>query len=291
MTTDAWSLDGRVVMITGASSGLGKAAAIALARMRPRLYLVCRDRERAEHTVAEIARESGHTDVRVLLADLSSQREVRRVAAEFLATGDPLHVLLNNAGAIFGLRRQVSADGVELTLALNHLAYFTLTLALLDRLKANAPARIVNVASDGYTMAKGRFDFGDYNAETRYSPLRQYGRSKLANILFTRALARRLAGTAVTANAASPRGSAATRFAYSTHPLAKFALRLLALFWQSADEGALASVMLSSAPEVTGVTGKVFFGLQEAALTEAATNDEDAERLWDLSLALAGRGR
>jgi NAD(P)-dependent dehydrogenase (short-subunit alcohol dehydrogenase family) len=277
-------------MITGASSGLGKAAALALARMRPRLYLVCRDRERAERTVAEIERDGGPADVRVLLADLSSQREVRRVAAEFLATGDPLHVLLNNAGAIFGLRRQVSVDGIELTFALNHLAYFTLTLALLDRLKASAPARIVNVASDGYTMAKGRFDFGDYNAESRYAPHRQYGRSKLANILFTRALARRLAGTSVTANAASPRGSVGTRFAYSTHPLSRFALRFLALVWQSADEGARASVALSSAPELAGVSGKVYFGVQEAVLTAAATNEEDEERLWDLSLRLTGLG-
>jgi NAD(P)-dependent dehydrogenase (short-subunit alcohol dehydrogenase family) len=173
-------------MITGATSGLGRVAAFALARLGARLFLVCRDPAKAERLMADIRHETGNAQVQTLLADLSSQREVRGVAEKFLATGEPLHVLLNNAGAVFGLRREISADGFEMTFALNHLAYFTLTWKLLERLEQSAPARIVNVASDAYTMAKGRFDFDDFNAEKRYRFLRQYGRSKLANMTRTR---------------------------------------------------------------------------------------------------------
>jgi NAD(P)-dependent dehydrogenase (short-subunit alcohol dehydrogenase family) len=275
-------------MITGATSGLGRAAARALARMGARLWVVCRDAAKTERLIAELGAETGNREVRPLIADLGSQREVRRVAEEFLATGEPLHVLLNNAGAVFGFRRQVSADGLELTFALNHLAYFTLTVLLLGRLRESAPARIVNVASNAYTMAKGRFDFDDFNAEKRYSPFRQYGRSKLANILFTRELARRLAGTRVTANAASPAGLTATRFAYNTHPLARVVLRLAAPFCVSAEEGAKSSVLLCSSPVLEGVNGKFYLGTVEAALTPDADNDEDARRLWALSEQLAG---
>jgi NAD(P)-dependent dehydrogenase (short-subunit alcohol dehydrogenase family) len=277
-------------MITGATSGLGREAAFALARMRPRLWVVCRDAAKAERLVADLRAQTGNAEVRTLLADLSSQREVRRVAAEFLATGEPLHVLLNNAGAVFGFRREVSADGFERTFALNHLAYFTLTCSLLDRLKASAPARIVNVASDAYTMAKGRFDFDDFNAEKRYSPFRQYGRSKLANVLFTRALARRLHESGVTANAVTPPGLTATRFAYDTHPLAKVFLRLAAPFCVSPQEGARGSIFLCSSPDVDGVTGRFFCGTSEPPLAPAATNDDDARRLWELSAKLTGIG-
>lgn len=285
---DAWSLRGRVVLITGATSGLGRVAALALARMGPRLYLVGRDPDRAARTVAEIAEQTGHRDVRVLLADLSAQAEVRRVAGEFLATGDPLHVLLNNAGAVFGFRRQLSADGIEMTFALNHLAYFTLTALLLPRLRESAPARIVNVASDAYQMAKGRFDFADVNADRCYWPLRQYARSKLANILFTRELARQLAGTGVTANAVSPRGLTATRFAYNTHPLAKVGLTLIAPFCVSEAEGAAPSIHLCSAPAMEGRSGRFFYGMADTPLIPGATNDEDARRLWALSEELSG---
>jgi NAD(P)-dependent dehydrogenase (short-subunit alcohol dehydrogenase family) len=288
--TSSDTLHGKVVMITGATSGLGRAAAFALARLGARLYLVCRDGAKAESLIGEIHAQTGNAPAGPLLGDLSSQRHVRRVAEEFLATAEPLHVLLNNAGAVFGLRRQVSVDGFEMTFALNHLAYFTLTQMLLERLCRSAPARIVNVASDAYTKAKGRFDFDDFNAQRRYGFLRAYGQSKLANILFTRELARRLAGTGVTANAVSPRRQAATRFAYNTHPLAKVALRAMAPFCLTAEDGAAPSVLLCSSPALAGVTGKFFLGAEEAELTPAATSDDDARRLWQLSAELTHLG-
>jgi NAD(P)-dependent dehydrogenase (short-subunit alcohol dehydrogenase family) len=277
-----WSLHGKTVMITGATSGLGKVAALALASMGARLSLVCRDAARADSLIAEIAQHTGNRQVTPIIADLSSQRDVRGVGEEFLATGEPLHVLLNNAGAVF-LRRELTVDGFERTFALNHLAYFTLTSLLLDRLRGSAPARVVNVASDAYTMAKGRFDFDDVHAERRYRFMRQYALSKLANILFTRELARRLGGTSVTANAVTPPGLTATRFAHNTHPLAKVFLRLAAPFCVSPHDGARGLIFLCSSPAVDGVSGRFFVGVSDTPLTPAATNDEDACRLWNVS--------
>jgi retinol dehydrogenase-12 len=285
-----WSLHGKTVMITGATSGLGREAALALAGMGARLYVVCRDRARADGLVADIDRATGNREVRPLIADLSSQREVRGVADQFLAAGEPLHVLLNNAGAVF-LRRELSVDGFERTFALNHLAYFTLTRALLDRLRDSAPARVVNVASDAYTMAKGRFDFDDFNATRSYRFMRQYGRSKLANILFTRELARRLAGSSVTADAVSPPGLTATRFAHNTHPLAKVFFWLAAPFCVTAEEGARGLIALCSSPAVAGVSGRFYVGTSERKLTPAAMDDDDARRLWELSAQLTDANR
>ncbi|MGZ8752502.1 MAG: SDR family oxidoreductase [Acidimicrobiia bacterium] len=283
-----WDLAGKVVMITGATSGLGREAALALAASRPRLYLVARNRDRAVATVDEIERRTGNADVRVLLGDLSAQREVARVAEEFLGTGDPLHVLLNNAGGVFGFRREVSVDGIEMTFALNHLAYFGLTLGLWPRLRGGEPARIVNVASGAYKDAKGRFDFDDYNAEQHYAPIRQYGRSKLANILFTRELARRIDGSGVTANAATPPRLTGTRFAHSVHPLARMALSMWKPFALSPAKGARSLVHLSRSPDVDGLNGTYWSGLEQSPLTSAATDEADARRLWDLSVSLTG---
>ena len=285
---DDGRLQGKVVIVTGATSGLGKVTARALAGMAPRLYLVARDEARAREAAAEITRETGNHDIRVLLGDLSSQADVRRVSEEFLATGDALHVLCNNAGAVSKLRRQVSVDGIEMTIALNHLAYYTLTLLLLSRLREHAPARIVNVASDAYKDAKGGFPFDDYNAERKYAPIRQYGVSKLANILFTRDLARRLDGTGVTVNAATPPRLTGTRFAHNVHPGARIALTLWRPFTLSAEKGALPIVHLCSSPDVEGRTGMYWSGMKQPELRDAATNDDDARRLWDLSAALTG---
>ncbi len=283
-------LEGRVVLITGATSGLGREVALALAPLGSRLYLVGRDRGRSDATAARIARLAPNADVRILIGDLSSRREVTRVAEEFLATGDPLHVLLNNVGGVGRLRREISDDGIELTLAVNHFAPFVLTALLLPRLRESAPARIVNVASDAYKDAKGRFDFDDYNAERRYHLLRQYGRSKLANILFTRELARRLDGTLVTANAATPPRLTATRFAHNVHPLAKVALGVARPFTMSPEKGARAIVHLCRAPEVGTLNGTYWSGMTQPQLTDAATNADDARRLWELSEALTGVG-
>jgi NAD(P)-dependent dehydrogenase (short-subunit alcohol dehydrogenase family) len=281
-------LRGKTVMVTGATSGLGREAAFALADLGARLCLVARDPEKTAATKAEIAAATGNHDVGFLIGDLSSQGEVRRVAEEFLAAGLPLHVLLNNAGAVFGFRREVSADGVEMTFALNHLAYFTLTLLLLDRLRQDGAARIVNVASDAYKDSKARFDFDDYNAEQRYRPIRQYGLSKLANILFTRELSRRLDGSPVTANAGTPSRLTSTRFAHNVHPLARVSLLLASPFTMSPKKGVWPLVHLASSPEVEGLSGMYWSGRKQPELTPAATNDEDAARLWELSASLTG---
>jgi NAD(P)-dependent dehydrogenase (short-subunit alcohol dehydrogenase family) len=273
-------------MITGATSGLGRETALALAPLGPRLYLVCRDRAKGERTAAEIEAMSGNADVHLLVGDLSAQKQVRAVGEEFLATDEPLHVLLNNAGGVSGFRRELSEDDLEVTFALNHLAYFTLTLILLPRLISSAPSRIVNVSGDAYKDAKGRFDFENYNADARYSLFRQYGQSKLANILFTRELARRLGDRRVTANVVGPPRLTSTRFAHNVHPGAKVALRLASPFTLSVKKGAQAIIHLCSSPEVEGLTGTYWSGMGQPPLTPAATNDADAERLWELSLSL-----
>jgi NAD(P)-dependent dehydrogenase (short-subunit alcohol dehydrogenase family) len=276
------------VVITGATSGLGLQTARSLAPLLPRLYLIGRDEARARRAAADVARESGNDDVHVLLADLSARDEVRRLADELLIREDRIAVLVNNAGAVFGFRREVSVDGIEMTFALDHLAYYALTLLLLPALTAAAPARVVNVTGDSYKDAKGRFDFDDWNAEARYRPIRQYGRAKLANILFTRELARRLADTGVTVNAAGPSRTTATRFAHNVHPLAKVAMSVAKPFLLSVEHGAAPIIQLCTAPELERVTGTYRSGLREPELTDAATNEDDARRLWELSARLTG---
>ncbi len=197
--------------------------------------------------------------------------------------------MLNNAGAVSKLHRQVSEDGIEMTIALNHLAYFMVTVLVLTRLRESGPARVVNVASDAYKDAKGRFDLDDYNAEAKYSPFRQYGRSKLANILFTRELARRLTGSGITVNACTPPRLTGTRFAHNVHPLAKVALGLWRPVAMSPKTGARSLVHLCSSPDVSDLTGSYWSGMKQPALTEAATNDDDAKRLWDLSATQVAR--
>ena len=279
--------EARLAVVTGATNGFGRAAAEALALEGFDLFLVCRDRERAERAAAEIAARAPRVSIALAIADLSRVDEVSRAAREILAAERPIALLLNNAGAVFAFRRE-TADGIEETFALNHLAYFSLTLRLLDRLRASAPARVVNVASDAYSFAKGRFDFADYGALRRYRPLRQYGLSKLANILFTHELARRLAGSGVEAVAWSPRGLTATRFAYGAHWLAPPVMKLLGLFATKTEDAAQSLVALCQRELVPGQNGRFFCG--ETMVDVRPCNDEDARRLWDLSLGLVGIG-
>src|SRR5438128_11385919 len=185
------TMDGKVVLVTGATQGIGKESAAALAKLGATVVMVGRDKARGEAALAEVKTRSGSDAVELLLADLSSIAEVRRLAAGFKARHDKLDVLLNNAGAI-NAGRKLSPDGLELTFAVNHLAYFLLTDLLLPVLEASAPARIVNVASDAHSGLK--LDFGDLQSEKRYLSFEAYGRSKLANVLFTYELARRLEG-------------------------------------------------------------------------------------------------
>src|SRR5215510_2351583 len=252
-------LEGRTVLVTGASSGIGRATALGLAAEGARLLLVGRTPERCEETLAEIRRRSGRDDSVMLRADLSSLKEVRRLAEEVLARTDRLDVLVNNAGVTL-LRRETTVDGLEATFATNHLAYFLLTGLLLPRLRESAPARIVNVASDAHRF--GRLDLDDLQSERRYAAMRVYGQSKTANILFTQELARRIAGSGVTANALHP-GGIRSNLGRSQGALAEALRRVVGLFLKSPEEGARTSLYLASAPEVEGVSGRYFARCRE----------------------------
>ena len=199
------TIEGKTCLITGATNGIGRVTAVELARMGAELFLTYRDEARANETVAEIRKESGNEKVHPLHADLGSQKQIRGVAAEFLAMGRPLHVLINNAG-LGNTKRMMTEDGIEMVFAVNHLAYFLLTILLLERIKQSAPARIVNVASEGHRF--GTINFDDLGGERHYRTFGAYGHSKLANILFSYELARRLAGTGVTVNCLHPGGIA-----------------------------------------------------------------------------------
>jgi NAD(P)-dependent dehydrogenase (short-subunit alcohol dehydrogenase family) len=274
----------KVCVLTGGTSGIGRETAVALAALDARLVLVCRDAGRGEETIDEIAARTGRRDVALHLADLSVQRDVRRVAAELLDGYPRIDVLLNNAG-IINLHRTLTADGIEAVFATNHLAYFLLTLLLLDRLLASGPARIVNVASEAHRF--GQLDFDDLGNTRRYRAMRVYGQSKLANILFTYELARRLAGSAVTANCLHP-GAVGTRLGHNNGTIARLLATALKPLFRSPAEGADTSIWLASSPDVDGVTGE-YFVRRKPKRSSAATYDEaTARRLWDVSVALTG---
>src|SRR5262249_21571535 len=287
-------MGGKTCLVTGATAGIGEVTARELARRGACVVIVGRSRERCAATAEAIRCETGNPAVEFLVADLSSQAEVRRLAREFLARHDRLHVLVNNAGALFAQRRE-SADGIEMTLALNHLAYFLLTGLLLDTLTASAPARVVNVSSRAHEDVKA-LNFDDLQARasarkfwgyggsefagllyTLFAPMRhpgflQYARSKLANRLFTYELALRLEGTGVTANALRP-GFVASRFMAGNGALGWFLRRWAGLFGRSVEEGARTSVYLATSPEVEGVTGK-YFARQKQVASSPASLDE-----------------
>jgi retinol dehydrogenase-12 len=275
-------LNDKVALVTGATAGIGLVTARALARRGATVVLVGRDPARTAAAVDQVRRDSGHDAVESLLADLSSQADVRRLAGEFRARHDRLDILVNNAGAMFFERRE-SVDGIELTLALNHLAYFLLTNLLLEPLRAAAPSRVVVVASDAHRMVKG-FNFDDPQGQRRYKGLRTYAQSKLANLLFAFELTRRLEGTRVTVNAVHP-GFVATNF-FDGIGRGKWLFRTLArLVAIDPEKGAATSIYVASSPDVEGLTGLYFEKSREARPSPAALDREAARRLWDLSAA------
>lgn len=280
-------LAGKTILVTGATSGIGFIAARALAAMGATVVLVGRDPAKARASVAQIQRETSATAVHALTADLSSMQEVRRLAADYQAQYPRLDVLLNNAGAVF-LSHQTTVDGYERTFALNHLAPFLLTHLLLDRLKADAPARVVTVSSIAH---RGRtMDLSDVNQTRRgYSAWRAYGESKLANILFTYALARRLEGSGVTANTLHP-GFVATGFAKNNGPFWQAAMTLVRPFAISPQRGAQTSIYLASSPDVADVSGRYFVQSKPAKSSAASYDVAMQERLWSLSEQLTGIG-
>lgn len=271
-------MDGKICLVTGANSGIGKETARGLARLGARLVMVSRSRKRGEAAAAEIRRDA-RGPVDLLVADLSSQRSVRDLAAAVAGRYPRLDVLVSNAG-VFRLRRALTGDGLEETFAVNHLAPFMLTQLLLDALRRSAPARIVVVASGAHHGAS--LDFDDLQGERGYRAWRAYSRSKLANIMFTYALARRLDGTRVTANCLHP-GFVATRLGSGNRiPVRPFML-LMRPFALSPKQGAETPVYLATSPEVEGVSGR-YFDKKRPVRSSRVSYDEDAqERLWHVS--------
>ncbi len=276
-------LGGKTVLITGATSGIGLKASIALARMGARVVMVGRDPSKTAQKVAEVRAGSGSSIVDSLLCDVASQAQLHALADSFRATYDRLDVLVNNAGTAYA-RRTLTEDHLEATFAVNYLSVFLLTNLLLDRLIRSAPARVVNVASNGHYG--GTMDFNDLGFERGYQIMRAYSRSKLAEVLFTRELARRLEGTAVTVNCVHP-GAVATNIwdrapAY-TRPIFALAKRIAMI---SPEAGAATIVYLASSSEVTGKTGLYFEQNHPKTPSRLALDDALATRLWDESAKL-----
>jgi NAD(P)-dependent dehydrogenase (short-subunit alcohol dehydrogenase family) len=277
-------MKGKTIVATGATSGIGEAAVLRLAGLGARIILIARDEVRAKATMRKLEAKAPNLGHRMHLADLSSMAETGKVGAAIAASEPRIDVLINNAGALFSDRR-VTREGLELTFALNHMAYFVLTEALRDKLVASAPARIVSTSSAAHEGA--RLDFGDLQSAKGYGGLKVYGRSKLANILFTRELGRRLAGTGVTANCLHP-GVVATRFGSSSGGWAGLVIPFMRPFFVSPEKGAETIVYLASSPEVAKTTGAYFVNRKIAELSSAARDDAAAKRLWEASEALAG---
>jgi len=275
---------GRTVLVTGGSGGIGRATALGLAAMGAHLAICGRDRERTQGAAGEI-RAAGGGRVEVFVADLSSQSQVRRLAGEVFQRCSRIEVLVNNVGGYWDTRH-VTADGLERTFALNHLAPFLLTNLLWDRLTQSAPARVVTVSSNA--QAQGRIDFDDLQGERSYSGARAYSQSKLANVLFTYELARRLPASSVTANALHP---GLTRTAFGAEDPAGVQRRLVPLlrpFMQAPAQGAATSIHLASAPELAQVTGRYFANRKPKRSSKASYDQAAAARLWQVSADLVG---
>ena len=276
-------MTGKTVLITGGTGGIGKAAAIGLASMGARVGITGRDRVRAEAAAAEIARESGNPAVDVFVADMSSQAEVRRLAGEVLAAYPRLDVLLNNVGGFWN-HRHLTADGLEHTFALNHLAPFLLTNLLLERLTASAPARVVTVSSGAQSM--GTIAFDDLMGEQEYSGSRAYNQSKLANVMFTYELAKRIEGTGVTATALHP-GLTSTAFS-AEDPALGWLVAILRPFMKSPKRGAETPIYLASSAEAEGVSGQYFANRKAKQSHKSSYDSAATARLWQVSADLVG---
>jgi NAD(P)-dependent dehydrogenase (short-subunit alcohol dehydrogenase family) len=280
------NMRGKVVVITGATSGIGSVAAETLAGMGARIVLVARDRPRAEAELVRLREKAPGLAHSVHYGDLSLLEEMKRVGREIAAAEARIDVLINNAGALFS-HRTLTADGLELTFATNHMSYFVLTEMLRARLLASAPARVINTSSDAHKGA--HIDFADLQSANNYAGFRVYGRSKLCNILYTRELARSLASTGVTANCLHP-GFVATRFGDQSGGAFSYAVRIAKAFAISPEKGADTIVYLASSDDVANVSGEYFYKRRAAVPTREARDDEAARRLWQESARLAGLG-
>ena len=277
------SLDGKVVLVTGANAGIGLEACVKLAHMGAELVMVARDPERGQKALEEVKRRSGMTQVELMLCDFGVQAQIRELAKQFRAKHDRLDILINNAGSVSDQRR-VTPDGLEQTFAVNHLGYFLLTNLLLDLLEKSAPARIVNVSSVGHR--RGTIDFDNLQYEKGgYSIMSAYGRSKLANVLFTRELARRLEGKRVTVNCLHP-GAVATEIWSKAPWYFKPVLAVLKLFMLSSEQGGDHIVFLAVDRTIEGQTGGYYEKDRVLYPSREAQDEAVAKRLWDVSAQL-----
>jgi NAD(P)-dependent dehydrogenase (short-subunit alcohol dehydrogenase family) len=285
------NLDGKTCLITGSTSGIGQEAAVALARLGARVVLTARDAKKGAAALADVKQRSGSEKVELMFCDFSSQQDIRRFAEEFRKRHDALHILVNNAGAV-NASREVTADGFEKTWATNHLGYFLLTNLLLDLLVASAPARIVNVSSEGHR--RGAIDFDNLQFEKGgYQVMTAYSRSKLANNLFTAELSRRVAGKGVTVNALHP-GVVATNIWSRAPFFAKPVLAIAKLFFITPEEGSRTIVYLASSPEVEETTGQYFIRNKPVRWSRLSHDESLAKKVWEVSeqqTGLAGAAR
>ena len=282
-------MDGKVCVITGGNAGIGKETAVALAQQGATVVITARDAGRGTGALAEIRDRSGRTDadgVVVMALDLASFASIRAFAGDLLDRYPQLDVLINNAGGVLA-KRSETAEGFETTFGVNHLGHFLLTSLLVDRLRANDRARILNVSSHAHKGARHGLDFDDLQSTRRYRGYAAYSKSKLANILFTRELARRLGGTGVTANALHP-GFVASSFGRDgdTGRVGDIVMRLSRPFAISVERGAQTSIYLASSPDVEGITGGYWYKCAPSTPSRAALDDDAARRLWDVSETL-----
>ena len=286
MSANGSSMQGKLVLVTGATNGIGKATALELATMGANVVIVGRNLDKTRATVDEIKATSQNPAIEMLQADLSSMREVRILAQEFTSRYDHLDVLVNNAGAVFGARQE-TVDGYEMTFALNHLSYFLLTNLLLDTLRRAPASRVVNVASS--THFTGKIDLSDLQSQRAYrlGGFGVYATSKLANVLFTYELARRVADSEITVNAIAP-GNVASGFGHNNGGIMGVVVTVLHQFARTPEKGAETIVYLASSPEVAGVSGKYFEDCQPVASSKASHDATLARQLWEASEMMVG---
>lgn len=287
--TSTARMEGKTVLITGANTGIGKETAIDLARRGARVIMACRDMKKGEAALNDVAERTGSSKLVLKQLDLASLESVRAFAEDINKTEPELHVLINNAGVMVPSERQVTQDGFEIQMGVNHLGHFLLTNLLIDLLKSSKPSRIVVVSSSAHylTTSTESFKFDNINSEKYYKKWDTYGQSKLANILFTRELSKRLKGTGVTANSLHP-GAIKTELSRHLGPLETIGMRAMFVFFKTPTEGAQTNIYLAVSEEVEGVSGLYFADCKVKKTSKAAQDDEAAKKLWDISAKFVG---
>lgn len=280
------NLENKVCLITGATNGIGEEAAKELNKMGAEIVFVARNEGKGEQLKAELKEATGKEPT-MILANLSSQAEVKSAAEKFLSMEKPLDILLNNAG-IMNRERSITEDGLEEVFSVNHLAYFTFTLMLIDKLKSTEGSRVVNVASGAHQFVK-EMNFGDLQSEKVFKPMQVYGQSKLANILFTKSLANKLADHGVTVNCLHP-GFVSTGIGSNNKGIWNILMSLARPFARKTDKGAETSVYLCSSPEVKDISGEYFVDCKIEKVSDAAKSSDQADKLWEISSELTGLG-